>query len=100
MSDTAISVRSLGKVFPAKRGSGSRPTVAVDDLSFELAHGGALGVVGESGSGKTTLARMLVGLETPSSGTIHLDGELFAPYEANVRSIKIEMLPCALKVRA
>jgi ABC-type glutathione transport system ATPase component len=49
-------------------------TVAVADLSFTLAPGGALGLVGESGSGKTTTARMLLGLEKPDSGDIQVCG--------------------------
>ncbi|WP_113704509.1 ABC transporter ATP-binding protein [Nonomuraea lactucae] len=51
-------------------------TVAADDVSFELADGGSLGLVGESGSGKTTIARMLVGLVTPDSGTITVNGRV------------------------
>jgi oligopeptide transport system ATP-binding protein len=47
---------------------------AVDDVSFSVTAGGSLGIVGESGSGKTTIARMLVGLETPSQGTIVVCG--------------------------
>ncbi|WP_433436934.1 ABC transporter ATP-binding protein [Nonomuraea sp. CA-141351] len=49
-------------------------TVAAADVSFTLAPGGSLGLVGESGSGKTTIARMLVGLVTPDSGTITVNG--------------------------
>ncbi|MEY9876719.1 ABC-type glutathione transport system ATPase component [Streptacidiphilus sp. MAP12-33] len=48
--------------------------VAVDDVSFALEEGESLAIVGESGSGKTTVARMLVGLETPSGGTITVCG--------------------------
>jgi ABC-type glutathione transport system ATPase component len=44
--------------------------VAVDDASFRLSRGRSLAIVGQSGSGKTTIARMIVGLEAPTSGTV------------------------------
>jgi peptide/nickel transport system ATP-binding protein len=46
------------------------PLVAVDDVSFGIPQAGSLAIVGESGSGKTTIARMIVGLERPTRGTI------------------------------
>jgi oligopeptide transport system ATP-binding protein len=50
------------------------PLVAVDDVRFTVPEGGSLAIVGESGSGKTTVARMIVGLERPSRGTIRACG--------------------------
>jgi ABC-type glutathione transport system ATPase component len=44
--------------------------VAVNDVSFGVPEAGSLAIVGESGSGKTTIARMIVGLERPTGGTI------------------------------
>jgi peptide/nickel transport system ATP-binding protein len=55
--------------------SGRLPSVyAVQNADLSVRKGETLGVVGESGCGKSTLARMLVGLDRPTSGTIQLDG--------------------------
>ncbi|WP_245427927.1 ABC transporter ATP-binding protein [Roseiarcus fermentans] len=51
---------------------------AVNDVSFRLARGEVFGLAGESGSGKSTIARMILGLETPTSGAILIDGRDFA----------------------
>ena len=68
--DYAVQVDGLRKVFRSRRRQGGRreETVAVAGLSFDLEQGRSLAIVGESGSGKTTVARMLVGLERPTSG--------------------------------
>ncbi len=48
---------------------------AVDDVSFSVERGKTYALVGESGSGKSTIARMAVGLLTPTSGRVQIDGD-------------------------
>ncbi len=55
---------------------GSAP--AVDDVSFLIPQGGALGLVGESGSGKSTLSRLVCRLLDPDDGDVVFDGESIA----------------------
>ncbi|MDO4717905.1 MAG: dipeptide/oligopeptide/nickel ABC transporter ATP-binding protein [Propionibacteriaceae bacterium] len=53
---------------------GEPPVHAVRDIDLVLHEGQRLGIVGESGSGKSTLMRLLLGLESPDSGTVTFDG--------------------------
>ena len=72
MAELILEARNVVKNYPgASRGT---PVQALRGVSVELEAGKTLGIVGESGSGKSTLARQLVGLETPTSGTITLAG--------------------------
>jgi oligopeptide transport system ATP-binding protein len=80
-----LRVEHLRKVFPSPRATDPEGFVAVDDVSFALSPGGSLAVVGESGSGKTTVARMIAGLETPTSGLIEYDGTARAAGRARRR---------------
>ncbi|RJQ84694.1 dipeptide ABC transporter ATP-binding protein [Amycolatopsis panacis] len=84
-TDVLLSVDSLVKSF-SLRGHGS--VRAVDDVSFRLGRGRTLALVGESGSGKTTTARIAVGLETPSSGTVFFDGEELPRAAAALRRLR------------
>ena len=72
-----IEAAGLSKHFEARRGifGGSRGMVrAVDDISFAVESGQTLGVVGESGCGKTTTAKLVLGLEEPTGGSIRFEG--------------------------
>jgi len=55
--------------------SGGRELTVLNDISFTVDPGGYVAVVGPSGSGKTTLLGLLAGLDRPTSGTVHLDGD-------------------------
>lgn len=70
-----LEIRSLNKDFKIRK-AWSRSTIlhAVQDVSFRLERGRTVALVGESGSGKSTVARIVVGLETPTSGEILIEG--------------------------
>lgn len=70
-----VRVTDLKKVFPAPRGTRGDGVVAVDGVSFELLPDECLAIVGESGSGKTTVARMIVGLESLTEGSVEINGK-------------------------
>jgi peptide/nickel transport system ATP-binding protein len=78
-----LDAKGLWKSFPVG-GAIFRRSIfsAVRDVSFTLHQNEFLGVVGESGSGKTTLARLLVGLEQPTQGSIRVAGEVHHAMQA------------------
>ncbi len=53
------------------------PTLAVDDLSFDVKPGIVTGFLGPNGAGKTTTMRMILGLDRPNGGGVTIDGRRF-----------------------
>ncbi|TFD77291.1 ABC transporter ATP-binding protein [Cryobacterium sp. Sr8] len=65
----AIVVSGVSKLYP-RPSRADQPVLAVDDVSFTLEPGASMALVGASGSGKSTIAKMITGIEHPTSGTI------------------------------
>ena len=66
LSEPAVRADRLAKVY--------KTATAVDGISFALARGGITGLLGGNGAGKTTTIAMLMGLVTPTSGTVRVLG--------------------------
>jgi ABC-type sulfate/molybdate transport systems ATPase subunit len=62
---------------------GGRQVLAIDAL--ELEPGERLAVLGPNGAGKTTLLRLLAGLDTPTAGTVELDGVRVSDADMEIR---------------
>jgi putative ABC transport system ATP-binding protein len=69
-SKSVLTARGIGK----KVKSGDADLVILREIDLEVTQGEALAVVGASGSGKSTLLAILAGLDTPSEGSVELDG--------------------------
>ena len=80
-NDSVATLSGVSRIFKGKTGT----VHALDEVTFDLKAGKTLALVGESGSGKTTAARVLLGLDQPSSGSIEVLGR-------NLESLKYEEL--------
>ena len=71
MSDSLVSVKEVNKTYQR----GGETLVVLDELNLEVPKGDFLDLMGPSGSGKSTLLNLIGGLDTPTSGSIELDGK-------------------------
>lgn len=78
-----LRVENLCKTY----GKGEAKVDALKDVSFSLARGEFAAVVGESGSGKSTLLNCIGALDTPTSGSISIDGQNLFSMKEEKRTI-------------
>ena len=74
MSNLVLNCVALGKRYE----SGPATTQVLTDVTFSVAAGESVAIVGASGSGKSTLLHLLGGLDTPSTGSVSLQGQALA----------------------
>jgi ABC-2 type transport system ATP-binding protein len=60
---------------------------AVEDLSFTVRPGVVTGFLGPNGAGKSTTMRMILGLDTPTSGSVTINGRPYVDYPAPLRQV-------------
>ena len=71
MSEPIIEIRGLRKTF----GQGEAAVTALDGINLSIEKGEIFGIIGLSGAGKSTLVRCMNLLETPTEGTVRVDGQ-------------------------
>ncbi len=81
---------NVGFQYPEDRG------FALRNVSFRIPKNGVVGLMGESGSGKTTLVDLLLGLHTPSSGSILIDGTPLGPEDLRAWRKHLGYVPQAI----
>ena len=89
---STVVARGLVKFAPTPQ-KGASPRIILQDVSFALGPGEALGVIGPSASGKTTLARLLTGIWMPDRGEIRLDGATLDQWDRDALGRYIGYLP-------
>jgi putrescine transport system ATP-binding protein len=88
-SKAFVQVQDVVKDF----GGGS---IAVNHVSVDIVKGEIFALLGSSGCGKTTLLRMLAGFETPTSGSLKLDGQVLSGLPPYLRPINMMFQSYAL----
>jgi putative ABC transport system ATP-binding protein len=87
--ETIVRAESLGKTVP----NGATGLTILSDVSFHVQAGEAVAIVGASGSGKSTLLGLLAGLDTPTEGKVHINGQdLFALDEDGRAAVRARMV--------
>jgi ATP-binding cassette subfamily C protein len=84
---STLSVEHVSAVPPGN------PRLVVQDVTFSLQAGGALGIIGPSGSGKSSLARLIVGAWQPARGKVRLDGAALEQWSPEQLGEHIGYLP-------
>jgi putative ABC transport system ATP-binding protein len=86
LRESVLQVKGLGKQVSGMEAGESRPLVILHDINLCIDAGESVAIVGPSGSGKSTLLGLLAGLDVPSQGEVHMDGEDMSALDEDARA--------------
>ena len=82
MPDNVIEVQNLKKVYSSKKNA----VFALKGIDFKVEEGEIFGILGPNGAGKSTTLNILIGLLTPTSGTVKIFGKNFFEHEEEIKN--------------
>jgi len=83
MSDNIVEMKGITKIYGEKENQ----VLALHNVNLDIERGSVVSVVGASGSGKSTLLNIMGGVDSPSDGTIYVDGKEITKYNDDELSI-------------
>ena len=78
-----VEMKNVTKIYGEKENQ----VLALHNVSLDIEKGSVVSVVGASGSGKSTLLNIMGGVDTPSDGTVYIDGKEITKYNDDELSI-------------
>jgi spermidine/putrescine transport system ATP-binding protein len=87
MTDYAVELHHVTKLFSSKRGKISDEVYAVKDMNLSIPRGKFFTLLGPSGCGKTTTLRLIAGFEAPTTGEVFIQGKPMSMIPPNQRPV-------------
>ena len=76
---TIVELKNLSKIY----NTGEKKFKALDNINLSIGKGEFVVILGPSGAGKSTLLNLIGGMDTPTMGSIKIDGEEISKYNEN-----------------
>ncbi|MDR1826846.1 MAG: type I secretion system permease/ATPase [Methylobacteriaceae bacterium] len=96
----ALTLQNVGKFAPDAAATDGGRRLLLNNITFSLEPGDALGVIGPSASGKTVLARVIVGAWAHNGGSVRLDGAALEHWDSELLGRYVGYLPQNVELMA
>jgi spermidine/putrescine transport system ATP-binding protein len=87
MTEYAVEIRNVTKLFSSKRGKSTEEVYAVKEMNLMIPRGKFFTLLGPSGCGKTTTLRLIAGFELPTTGEVVIQGKQMTNVPPNLRPV-------------